>query len=1413
MKAFISYSLQGNDEFILTLLSFMLKEDNIDSTLSQNSAKDTLDVTTKNLIEESSIFIGIALNQGQEESKLIAELDYAIGVKIPCLLIVEDNISNETLLKHTPLLLNRSKSQKVIYEIERLMNAAKDTANKSLDSIAWLISGKSIVAMMNAAFKAGNQSNAKFVVSGRLKLIEQQLLSIDSAAFQNLCDIYLSFREQELASINRTGSQFGKQKTVKGTPDTFFRLADGSLRYVEYTTKADGLVDKIKEDIDKCLDPIKTGVPANQVNKIIICFNSRLNVAEETAITQHAVSKNIRIELIGLDWLALEIYSKYLILAKDILGIPLDTGQLLPLQNFIDEYNNKAGKLSTPLDNIFLHRKTELAEMENVLATNDLLIISGFPGVGKTKIALEALDKFLSANKDYSAFAVSKKDQDISEDLKIHLQQEQNYVLLVDDANRQLLNFKQILGVFKEKRKGNIKLVITVRDYALNDVINECYEFDPHKIVLKKFSDAEITELINSDSFEIRNPKYQKRIVEVADGNARLAVMAARIAKQRQEFFLLGDVSDLYDSYFQTFIKDFDIFGNKTLIKTLGIISFFFTIDRSNKEFIEVVLKNFELDYHDFNEAIDELEKRELVEVQYNHARVSEQVMATYFFYKVFIKDEILSFKTLLFTFFPVWKKRFSDTIIPSNNSFGYENVLKKINGTLDEYLRSIYTEEEKVLEFFSLFWFYKREETLNYFHQKIKEFPEPETPVYNSKYETNDFVFDRDKTLDFLADLFNHFTESFIPSLELAFEYCRKKPESLPELIRRIREKLLFDDDDHRYDFQRQVELFNLLISKFKDKQPHYVEAFFALAGTFLSHHFQITKGGRNHSITFYQYPLPFYEVTEDFRKNLWTTLFESFEIYPREVFSIIKNFRPGYKEAVPEILEFDLSLLLPFIESKLDPNSFEHIHFIHDFVAMLNRAELKDKDYQILKVKFNSKEYEYFRKLDWNTLRGKQDFEFEKFDDFQKLKEQDVRSSFVFKNEDEFIELHKAIKNTLSLESNNTWGIDQSLNVIAEENFLRNDELGFKLIESILNNYPIGVNPLYKAIKAIQTKSDVWSLRLWNLIKEWKHDYKIYWQLSFFDYLPKELVNEFYKNELLETINSINVGCYLQFESFEKFTAIDKDIILKILQVVVDKIEKENLRINLSFHFFEKYSAMLADNFPLLTQAYIQQEQRVSNHFDLNHAGLKSLLQINSKFLIEYITTFYTGSENIHNRNTHNQFPFVWDLENYNELVEEASNLIIENTIYFGISEHPFIIFFHHLNEEQKVKAKQFILSYITKYNSDRKKMNPLFDVLRHTLNDFFEEAFLHYLTLNTNIDDFKRIYWRGNGGTYSGDVIIGEIHAKDWQRILGMVEKASNQLDLIPIRTYIKEQIGYELKSGEEERKRKFINPEGW
>ncbi|MER3374576.1 MAG: hypothetical protein RIM83_08055 [Allomuricauda sp.] len=356
-------------------------------------------------------------------------------------------------------------------------------------------------------------------MSGRLQLIEQKLLAIDGAKFQNLCDTYLSLREDEYSSLNRSGSQLGKQKTVVGTPDTFLRVSDNKMAYVEFTTQATSIVSKVSEDIDKCLDESKTGVNPKLVHKIIICLNHRLSVEEETKIFEYAKGRNVGLELIGIDTLSLEIMSKYLLLAREYLGIALETGQMLPFEKFISEYNNKANQLSTPIDNVFFHRSAELKQIEDALSNKDLVILSGAPGVGKTKIGIESIQNFKQKNPSFESYVIAKKDVDIFEDLKIQLRPDRDYILLIDDANRQLPNLKQIFGVFKENRPGQLKLVITIRNYALVDIKDCSIEFVSETIDIPKFTDEEITEILKSDSFGIINHKYQKKIVEIADGN------------------------------------------------------------------------------------------------------------------------------------------------------------------------------------------------------------------------------------------------------------------------------------------------------------------------------------------------------------------------------------------------------------------------------------------------------------------------------------------------------------------------------------------------------------------------------------------------------------------------------------------------------------------------------------------------------------------------------------------------------------------------------------------------------------------------------------------------------------------------------------------------------------------------------
>lgn len=1249
-------------------------------------------------------------------------------------------------------------------------------------------------------------------MTGRLQLIEQKLTAIDPAGFQNLCDAYLILRENEYSSLNRTGSQLGKQKTILGTPDSFVRLKNNQLAYIEYTTQADSKVSKIKDDIDKCLDDAKTGVSSDNIYQIIVCFNSRLTVEEEVEIQTYVDSKNKRVELIGIDTLALEIISKYVLLSRDFLGIPIDTGQILPFDKFIAEYNNKAKQLSTPLDNKFLHREEEIADILKYLETGDLIILSGATGVGKTKIGIEAINKFIELQTDFTSFAISKKDVDIFEDLRIQINVDKNYILLIDDANRQLSNLSQILGVYKETRVGKIKIVITVRNYALSDIYKASSDFKKQTITIQKFTDDEIIQIIASDSFEILNPKYQNKIVGIADGNVRLAVMAARLAKEKQTEFLWGDVSDLFDSYFDKFITDYDLFQNNTLLKTLGIISFFFTINRNNKPFINSLLSLFEINYYEFNEAIEELHKRELIEVQYNHARISEQVMATYFFYKVFVKDDLLSFKILLFNFFPKWKSHFKDSIIPANNSFGYENVITKIEHTLSQYLKSVADDEEQVLDFLDLFWFYKPEDTISHFYEKIAALPEPISPVYMTEYETNDFVFDREQTIDFLSRFFNHSTEWLKPSIELCFEYIRKKPEYLPENIRRIRENLMFDEPDERIGFKRQIDFIDLLLARVKNNEPHYVVSFFALAKSFLRHTFSATHGGRKHTFTWYNYPLPFYEATKELRTKIWTTLFERFNEYPDDVFEVIKQFKPSHHDLIPEIMDFDLGLLIPFISKNFSPDNFRHTHFIHEMIYWNDREEnISDRSYRELKQKFSTQEYFDFCKLDWNRLRDKSDFDFTDFREYDSLKTEEIKKNFRFTNESEFEKLFKAISNIIAVKHNNYFSAGTSLDIVVEENFLHNDELGFILLQQILKNYPEGLNLLYRTVKIVTNQSPEWCLKLWMELENWENENALFWKINFFNYIPDNYIDEFYCEKLLETVQNINKYAYLYIEGYSRFNLKDKKITKTILRIISDKIENLKLTITYSDDVFENNLDAFDSDYELIKRSYFQQYKiNYSQIFDFKGKGFEQIFKIFPNFLLDFISEFYTDHGFV-DRNTNIKIPFIWNTDGHHALIEEALNLIIERNPYFGIGDHSVNIFFNDISESNKENVITFVRKYIAKYKDDSSKINLIFDGIRHCSHMQFEDFLLFFLSINPKLETFKNIDWAGHVGTQVGEVSFGELYAKRWEGILEIVNKSDATLAMIPIKGYLKEKIRDQYKWAESERERRFLTPD--
>ncbi|MCF8292488.1 MAG: hypothetical protein K9I70_01645 [Chitinophagaceae bacterium] len=1236
----------------------------------------------------------------------------------------------------------------------------------------------------------------------RLQAIENGLSSINQAAFQNLCDSFLALRNSNYSTFSRTGSQSGKQKTVKGTPDTFLLLPNGKYIFVEYSTNVSAGVSKLQYDIKKCIDTKKTGVPIKQISEIILCINFNLSAAEIQSLKELLKNTRILLTVYTLDGLAIELHLNHRDLSHEYLDLPLDTGQIISIDKFIEEYGRAAKGIATPLSNTFLHREQELQDLKKNIIQNDFIILTGAPGIGKTKLALEGIKCFLSENLSYSAYCVSYKHHTLLDDLYQYFDADKDYILFVDDANR-IDAFSQITGFYKTARTGHLKIIITVRDYAFQDIGILCQEFLPQRIDLAKFTDEQITEIIKASPFDILNSTYHKEIVRIADGNPRLAIMTALLAKAEQNLDALRDVSDLFDNYFTTFIADDGEFANNFNIKCLGLISFFYTIPYKNKEITSSILDKFGLEYSSFIDAIDKLDKLELVEIQFEHVKIPEQNLSTFFFYKAFIKDNLLSFETLLNKYFENNASRFKDSVIPANNTFGYSKVMEKLKPYLQGYWNSNKSEEERAYKFLTTFWFYLPDETLEFVYNLTQSLPETQNDTYNVTYENNAFSYSKNDVIELIGEFFR-FQHKLKDALQLAFEYTKRAPDHLPELIHKIRESMTFDVDDEQTNFERQKILFQILIEGLNADDKFLTTVFYELAKTFLGFSFRQTKGGRKMSFYIYHYTVPYTQTIQIFRKNIWDAVQSHFKIHPEKSFELLQGYSRIHPDVSKEVMQYDVPMLTEIIEEQLSPNSFIHCKYVQDQLSWYKRNSISHSSFPELLNKFRNNTYEIFLKIDWDRLRDKEIYEFEDYTEYEKLKEAEIRNSFVFDNTEKVNEFYNTFLYLKKL-AKNEWNYNVTLDLVIDENLTKNFQIGCKLFEIVIeNNNEINYVPRFVFRNHLKESQN--AKTIWNLIENKDFINKPLWEFSFYEYLDDSLLSSKHVQSLVKTVSSMNDSYTIHFDRLKRFLAIEPTLFQIVLKTIVEKNEKEGTRLQVWIDFFSEHFDQLGSDLELIKKAYIQQD-RIHNNFDFEGKGMLNILKKDPSFLFEYVNSLYDVKK-FGISSDHKHFEFVWQIEGIEAALSSVFELIVIKEPYFGILDHFCNGFFRNLHGDKCEKATQFLFNYTRDNYLSAEKMNIVVDIVRHSMRELYDKILLLYLSLSQDKEAFSKIWWRGNGGSYSGDENIGDIEASDWRNIQSIVEKSNIGITLIPIKRYINEQIENSLRYADSERQRRFL-----
>lgn len=1254
----------------------------------------------------------------------------------------------------------------------------------------------------------------------KLNQIQNALKEMDGGAFQKLADSYIY--KKGYKKINPIGSVVGADKVKKGTPDSCIRQDNGKLVFAEHTTDQTNIAKKLKGDLEKCFDANKTGIPLSEIEEIVFCHNSELSLTDEQSLYDLCKEKGIKIQIFGLQGISFELYQKYPSLAQDFLGISVDTGQILAPEEFVE--NAGKNQISTPLDTNFFYREEELKEVLEGVENGSLVILSGSAGVGKSRLALECLEEFKKSKTDYTLHVVHNKGPDLFEDLRSYFSQPGNFLLLVDDANR-ITQFDYIVDLIQNQRTDqNIKVIATVRDYALDKINKKAKALTGvSEIELKPMKAEEIKAFV-AEQYDIKNSLYLDRISDIAGGNPRLAVMAAILAVKENNLESIRDVSALYDVYFSSISDDLKKLQDSNILKVAGIISFFRTLDKSHLETMELIQNVFGISPDDFWQCVEYLHEVEVVDVYEKEVvKISDQVFATYLFYLCFFKEKNLSFSVLLNNFFPSYAGKLRDALYPCLNSFNFEQISEEIRGTVKDRWNNALEEgnADFTHELIKSFWFLLQSDVLVYVRDCIDQMEEEPLDLANTNFESSNVTLNAHPLLEILA-LFRQASDetTFKTALDLVFKYVEKKPSSAPQFIKLMIDDFGFNRRSHHSEYLIQRILIEALWQKADGgKNKLFSRLFIEVGSKYLRTKFDSHEGS-NRTITIYKFDLLAIEPIFSLRKLIWNGLFQLYqdEHFKEHVADTIKSYcGSGYYLSQKEIVEKDAENLIPFMEETFDSDDFLECLLIQKYNSLLTRREIDLA--KGLSSKFSSNVYKLYKLLSFDYS----DVEVDSISEFNEIKKEMLEKyikNFDFGKWQTFISQSDQILSLLG-DSHESYQIRNAISS-AFKYLCEQDEV---LCEKVVSEYLKAGNPLnLRQAPALIEKmlENCGANKTLSILTGAEYAFKKQWLFDYYRFLPPEDIN----SEAVNTLLSLYQGATHSelphdYDYLLKYLEAESDFLKNIIKLLVEKAEKDgsfgyclNMLFNHLTEINKNLFELLGDELDLIKKAYLI-HCKSDKHADYNGATLRRILSIDPSFISDIIARIYSDDEWPDAYSDARDYSFLWDHENYIEILTIAIQDILKRELDRGYISGSYLesLFCVKSNKgtppEIEEKQDAFLKSIIEEEASSTDLMRLIFKIVSELKPNRRKQFIKLFLDKNKNFKDFELLSFEPDSWGWSGSAVpMYQERVEFWESLLPLCDT----VELLDHKLFIERNIQDYRARVEQEKKSDFIQDDG-
>lgn len=1170
--------------------------------------------------------------------------------------------------------------------------------------------------------------------------VKSRIIQLSPAMFEQFCSTLL-YKEGH-RNIYEIGIKAGTGKTKTGNPDTYFRQDNGKYFFVVFTTQQNNIYDKLLEDISKCFNLVDEELPVEKIETIICCHtSSNLKVIEDNKLHEFCNKKGVNLEIYGIDKIANLVYNDHPELMRS-LNLSINTNQILPIDDFVKLNDNNL--MTAPLNTVFHFRDEELQNIINSLKTNSVVIIGGKSGVGKTRLALEVAKSYEKTG-DYKIFFVKSNNLEIYNDLVSKIKKGENYLFIVDDAN-ELKQFNLILEyVNKHSDNYHVKIIVTVRDYIKQEVINLVKEYtSPITIDITKFTDDEIKKLIENN-FGIRNNLYVEQIIRISEGIPRFAYMAGKLAIEKQNLFSISDASQLYENYYRRHIsKLLEI--DRTVLITAGILAFNKSIKLQDLEFLKEFLIKLGISIFDFKNAIDKLNRMEFIDVKKGKVAIfDDQCFSNYMLYYVFLDEKLIKLSDIIEVFYIYSRSRTIEALNTILNIFRLEKTLKYIKKEILKVWDKFEEEKSQYYESFVRdFHIYKPVTGFKIADEKIKSIEEKEFNITEINFDRTGFH-NSDSPLEFLTGYQN--SNELLKVYQLLMKYAVKTSSTLIESYNWL--ETYYGLQPKGTDNTQKI-ICEYLLEDINKGNSTAMAIGYRWAKYLLSYSFESIIPDKNNSFRFRSWHIDYDSNISEHRKVSWhilNSLVSKLE-WKDKILAILGEFADKiyHKNSSSKI---DIKILeedLVQIENILSLCSTTRIGYLKVLSKILNSVKK-------LGMTFKGKLEECLIGKEWelySLFRNDRRFFECSIREYKNYRQEQIASYFSSKKNIDEKELISLVDNMLGdpLLNGDYYYINEALTyLISDLDFYDDKKLFNELINSS-GNINIQPNVILEKILSNHNYKEI----LTDL-KNTDDNFKNKWIYFYFDILPADCIDISMYEELVNFVkfdiksNKINYIRNLNF--LEKFLIIKSNIYIEISKIILENFSEnkdascyylEDL-FDEALYSPEKLLQLYKEDVEVLYNIYFKLlEQGI--YFDYTGEFFIEFLKNNEEFLKKYIDiliirkAWSTGNED-------GRIERLWKSKNFIEYFDLIFYKMLESNIDYCDKASFASELFSNTSDEEIVEKNQYMwLEYTINKNANKENIVNIFNIICELNEEVRKFSIKVFLNNNYNFETFKKL-----------------------------------------------------------------------